>query len=81
LARRGDTTLEIKRPDAFPIDVWSARIFKAFFPQVKDESLDGIREFAKKRWRGYRGLAFYYLMCDREKLSKRLSIALDEKWK
>ena len=71
----------LKRPDAFPIDVWSARIFRAFFPEVKDESTEGIRKFAEQRWKNYRGFAFYYLMCDREKLSKRLNIVLDEKWK
>ena len=77
----GTLLWRLKRPDAFPIDVWSARIFKAFFPEVKDESPDGIREFAQQRWGGYRGLAFYYLMCDRDKLTKRLNIVLDEKWK
>jgi 3-methyladenine DNA glycosylase/8-oxoguanine DNA glycosylase len=71
----------LKRPDAFPIDVWSAKIFKAFFPEIKDESLDGIRKFAEQRWENYRGFAFYYLMCDQQKLSKRLNIVLDEKWK
>ncbi|MDH4221701.1 MAG: hypothetical protein OEV19_03075 [Candidatus Bathyarchaeota archaeon] len=71
----------LKRPDAFPIDVWSAKIFKAFFPEIKDESTEGIRKFAEQRWENYRGFAFYYLMCDQEKLSKRLNIVLDEKWK
>ena len=77
----GTLLWRLKRTDAFPIDVWSARIFRAFFPEVKDESQDGVGEFAKQRWGGYRGLAFYYLMCDRDKLSKRLNIPLDEKWK
>ena len=77
----GTLLWRLKRPDAFPIDVWSAKIFKAFFPEVKDESPDGIRKFAEQRWGGYRGLGFYYLICDRWKLSERLNIVLDEKWK
>jgi 3-methyladenine DNA glycosylase/8-oxoguanine DNA glycosylase len=71
----------LKRPDAFPIDVWSAKIFKAFFPEVKGESPDGIRKFAEQRWGGYRGLGLYYLICDRWRLSKRLNVVLDERWK
>ncbi|MBE0512951.1 DNA-3-methyladenine glycosylase 2 family protein, partial [Candidatus Bathyarchaeota archaeon] len=77
----GTLLWRLKRTDAFPIDVWSTKIFKAFFPEIRNESVDGIREFAEHRWRNYRGLAYYYLMCDREKLSKRLNIVLDEKWK
>jgi len=70
----------LKRPDAFPIDVWSAKIFKAFFPEIKDESISRIKEFAEQRWGAYRGLGFYYLMCDIGKLSKRLNIVLDERF-
>lgn len=77
----GTLLWRLKRTEAFPIDVWSAKIFRAFFHEVKDESLEGIKEFAKRRWGDYRGLAFYYVMCDREKLSKRLNIILDEKWR
>jgi len=71
----------LKRPDAFPIDVWSAKIFKAFFPEIRNASIEEIRKFAERRWGNYKGLAYYYLMCDREKLSKRLNVVLDEKWK
>jgi len=77
----GTLLWRLKRTDAFPIDRWSAKILGAFFPEIKNESIDGIREFTEHRWRNYRGLAYYYLMCDREKLSKRLNIILDEKWK
>lgn len=71
----------LKRRDAFPIDVWSARVFRSFFPEVKDESPEGIREFADERWGDNRGFAFYYLMCGRKKLAKMLNIRLEEKWK
>jgi len=77
----GTLLWRLKRPDAFPIDVWSARIFRAFFPEVKDESPERIKEFAEERWGDYRGFAFYYLMCGREKLAKRLNIQLEKKWK
>jgi len=76
----GTLLWRLKRTDAFPIDRWSAKILRAFFPEIKNESIDGIREFAEHRWRNYRGMAYYYLMCDRQKLSKRLNIVLDEKW-
>lgn len=72
----GTLLWRLKRSAAFPIDVWSAKVFRAFFPELKDASLDGIREFAEERWGDFRGLAFYYLMCGREKLSKRLNIDL-----
>jgi 3-methyladenine DNA glycosylase/8-oxoguanine DNA glycosylase len=75
----GTLLWRLKRPDAFPIDVWSARVFRAFFSELKEESPDGIRKFAEQHWGQYRGLAFYYLMCDREKISKRLNIILNEK--
>ena len=67
---------QLKRPDAFPIDVWSARVFRAFYPQIRDRSPEEIGEFATKRWRNQRGLAFYYLMCDRENLSKKFGASL-----
>jgi 3-methyladenine DNA glycosylase/8-oxoguanine DNA glycosylase len=70
-----------KKYDAFPIDVWSVRIISSFYPEIKGKSPEEIEEFAKERWGDYRGLAYYYLMCGREKLSKRLNIVLDEKWK
>ncbi len=66
----------LKRPGAFPIDVWSARVFRAFYPQMRERSPEEIKEFATKRWGNQRGLAFYYLMCDRENLSRQLGVSL-----
>lgn len=77
----GTLLWRLKRTDAFPIDLWSAKIFRAFFPEIRNGSIDQIREFAEHRWGNHRGLAYYYLVCGREKLSKRLNIVLDEKWK
>jgi N-glycosylase/DNA lyase len=70
-----------KRYDAFPIDVWSVRIISSFYPEMKEKSPEEIKEFAEERWGDHRGLAYYYLMCDRQRLSRRLNIVLDEKWK
>jgi 3-methyladenine DNA glycosylase/8-oxoguanine DNA glycosylase len=70
-----------KKYDAFPIDVWSVKIISSFYPEMKEKSPEEIKELAKERWGDHRGLAYYYLMCDRQKLSKRLNIVLDEKWK
>jgi len=66
----------LKRPDAFPIDIWSAKVFRAFYPQIRGRSPEEIKEFAAKRWGNQRGLAFYYLMCDRENLAKRFGVSL-----
>lgn len=70
-----------KRHDAFPIDVWSVRIISSFYPEIKGNSPEEIKEFAKERWGDHRGLAYYYLMSGRKRLSKKLNIVLDEKWK
>lgn len=70
-----------KKYDAFPIDVWSVRIISSFYPEIKGKSPEEIKEFAKEHWGDHRGLAYYYLICGREKLSKRLNIVLGEKWK
>jgi len=71
----------LKRYDVFPADVWSAKIIAQFFPETKDMSTDEIKRFAENRWGNYKGLAYYYLMCGRERLAKRLNIQLKEKWK
>jgi N-glycosylase/DNA lyase len=52
-----------KKYDAFPIDVWSAKIISSFYPEIKGKSPEEIEEFAKERWGDHRGLAYYYLMC------------------
>ena len=64
----------MKRSEAFPLDVWSAKIFRAFFPEIRSQSIEEIAEFARHRWGKYRGLAYYYLMCDREELLKKFNL-------
>ena len=62
-----------KRYHSFPLDVWSAKIFQSFYPQLKDKSLDKISEFADQKWRNYKGLAYYYLMCHHKNLAQKLN--------
>lgn len=69
-----------KRYDAFPLDVWSTKIFQSFYPQLKNQSANDIAKFAIKSWGRYRGLAYYYLMCDRKNLAQKLNVHLMEKW-
>ncbi len=69
-----------KRYTAFPLDVWSSRIFQKFYPELKDKTFDMIKRFAEDRWNKYRGLAYYYLICDRKNLSQKLNVELKEKW-
>ena len=69
-----------KRYNAFPLDVWSSKIFQAFYPELKDKTLDEIKRFAEDRWGKYRGLAYYYLMCGRKNLAQKLNVELGLKW-
>ena len=63
-----------KRYSAFPLDVWSSKIFQAFYPELKGKTLSEIKKFAQDRWGEYRGLAYYYLMCGRKNLAKKLGV-------
>jgi len=69
-----------KRYDAFPLDVWSSKVFQAFYPELKDKTSDEIKRFAEDRWDKYKGLAYYYLMCGRKNLAQKLNVELREKW-
>lgn len=69
-----------KRYNAFPLDVWSSKIFQAFYPKLKDKTLDEIKRFAEDKWNEYRGLVYYYLICDRKNLAQKLNVELREKW-
>jgi len=82
----GDWTAEalllwrFKRYNTFPLDVWSARTFQAFYPELKGKTLDAIKKFAENSWGKHKGLAYYYLMCNRKNLARKLNIELREKW-
>ena len=60
-----------KRYNSFPLDVWSTKIFQAFYPELKEETSDDIKRFAEDRWNRYKGLAYYYLMCGRKNLAQK----------
>jgi len=68
-----------KRYNAFPLDVWSAKIIRTFYPQLRNQPLHDIENWATKLWKNYRGLAYYYIMCDRKNLAQKLNIDLKEK--
>lgn len=65
-----------KRYNNFPLDVWSSKIFQTFYPELKKGALDDIKRFAEKRWGKYKGLAYYYLMCGRNRLAQMLNVKL-----
>jgi N-glycosylase/DNA lyase len=69
-----------KRYSAFPLDVWSSKIIQAFYPELNDKTLDEMKRFAEDRWDGYKGLAYYYLLCDRRNLTQRLGVELGLRW-
>lgn len=69
-----------KRYNAFPLDVWGSKIFRAFYPEIKNKTLEEIKRFAEDRWSKYKGLAYYYLMCGRKNLAQRLNTELKGKW-
>ena len=69
-----------KRYNSFPLDAWSSKIFQAFYPELRDRSLDEMKRFAEEKWSKYKGLAYYYLLCDRKNLARKLNVELKEKW-
>ena len=69
-----------KRCNAFPLDVWSSKIFQAFYPELKNKTSDEIKRFAEDRWGKYRGYAYYYLLCSRKNLAQKLNVKLGLKW-
>lgn len=69
-----------KRYNAFPIDVWSSKIFQAFYPELKDKKFEEIIKFVEDRWGKYKGLAYYYLICGRKSLAQKLNVELEMKY-
>lgn len=65
-----------KRYNSFPLDVWSTKIFQAFYPELKEKTSNDIKKFAEDRWSRYKGLAYYYLMCGRKSLAQKLKVQL-----
>jgi DNA-3-methyladenine glycosylase II len=75
----GDYSAELVMPRmGFPLDVWSAKIFSVLFngekPGDPRETIPALKEIAEKRWDGWMGHAFVYVLNDLPKLSKRLGV-------
>lgn len=66
-----------KRYNSFPLNEWSSKIFRAFYPEVREKTLDDIKRFAEDRWGKYKGLVYYYLLCDRKNLAQKLNVELE----
>ena len=77
----GDYSADIINPHGgFPIDVWSAEVFgKLFFgkePVNNRQAVEEVKSEGIRRWGNWSWMAFFYIVQDLEKLSKRLSIKL-----
>ena len=77
----GDYSADIINPHGgFPIDVWSAEVFgKLFFgkePVNNRQAVEEVKSEGIRRWGKWSWMAFFYVVQDLEKLSKKLSIKL-----
>jgi len=75
----GDYSAELVMPRmGFPLDVWSAKIFNVLFqgkkPSEPREVIPALRKIAEKRWNGWVGYAFVYILNDLPKLSQRFGV-------
>ena len=75
----GNYSAELVMPRmGFPLDVWSAKIFSVLFNGRRTEDPRGtipvLREVAEKRWNGWMGHAFVYVLNDLSKLSERFGV-------
>ena len=77
----GDYSADIINPHGgFPIDVWSAEVFgKLFFgkePVNNRQAVEEVKNEGIRRWGEWSWMAFFYVVQDLEKLSKRLNVKL-----
>ena len=77
----GDYSTDIINPHGgFPIDVWSAEVFgKLFFgnePENNRQAVEEVKIEGIRRWGKWSWMAFFYIVQDLEKLSRRLNIKL-----
>lgn len=75
----GDYSAELVMPRmGFPLDVWSAKIFNVLFDGKKPDNprdvIPELRKQAEKRWDGWMGHAFVYILNDLPELSKRVGV-------
>ncbi len=65
----GDYSAELVMPRmGFPLDVWSAKIFGVLFqgkkPSDPRDAIPDCEKIAEKRWSGWMGYAFVYVLND-----------------
>jgi 3-methyladenine DNA glycosylase/8-oxoguanine DNA glycosylase len=77
----GDYSADIINPHGgFPIDAWSADVFGSLFfgaePEEKRKSIDRIKREGLRRWGKWAWMAFFYVVQDLEKLSRKLGYQL-----
>ena len=77
----GEYSADLVMPrTGFPLDIWSAKIFKVLFngkvPEKPREAIPALKVEAEKRWGDWRGHAFVYVLNDLPKLSKRVGVDL-----
>jgi len=75
----GNYSAELVMPRmGFPLDVWSAKIFGVLFngekPDNPREAIVALREVAEKRWNGWMGHAFVYVLNDLPRLSEKFGV-------
>jgi len=68
----------------FPLDVWSAKIFGILFhgkvPENPCSSIVELMKIGRQRWDKWAGLAFFYILNDLPRLSKRVNVDLTGYW-
>jgi DNA-3-methyladenine glycosylase II len=77
----GEYSAELVMPKTgFPLDVWSAKIFNVLLygkvPEKPRAAIPALKEAAQKRWGGWMGYAFVYVLNDLPKISKRIGVDL-----
>ena len=77
----GDYLADIINPHGgFPIDVWSAEVFGMLFfgkaPTNNRQAVEEVKREGILRWGKWSWMAFFYIVQDLEKLSKKLNLKL-----
>lgn len=77
----GDYSADIINPHGgFPIDAWSVDVFGKLFygeePKDRRKAIDGVKKEGLRRWGEWSWMAFFYVVQDLDKLSRKLNIEL-----
>jgi len=79
----GEYSADIITPHpGFALDVWSSKIFSLLLFRKKPESprdvISNLKKLAEKKWGGWRGYVFTYVLNDIPNLSKKFKLNLTE---